>query len=240
LVPDMPLQILLKLASISGTSRLYVVPLGEKYSEKEAIKSRKEAIEIRQFLTGIRPYRLPDPLAKEKEEPSIGYWIQGPAPLYLMIRFPRPRLQVMVKQTESERSQHWLRMLQDLPVQQAVFQMAEVSCTAKVLDVPDIDKGDVPKYIEQIRRRARGHDSARVSSREERVSSREETENWRRGEIDRISQGLPPISQVPPQPLNFPNDIPTDLPRLPINRKEKGLEESKGKGVEEPDDQSIW
>jgi Type IV secretion-system coupling protein DNA-binding domain len=240
-VADAPVQILLKLAGVSGTSRLYVIAQGEKYTEKEAIKSRKEAVEIRQFLTGIRPYMLPDPLAKEKEEPSIGYWIQGPAPLFLMIRFPRPRLQVMVKQTESERSQHWLRMLQDLPVQQAVFQMAEVSCTAKVLDVPDIDKGDVPKYIEQIRKRTNMCGTARANSREE-------TENWRRGEVDRISQGLPPISQglpridtprIPLEPLNSPDDlsapphdVSSDLPRLPTNREEKEPQES--------DDKSIW
>jgi hypothetical protein len=194
------------LALLSGANRLYVFPYGKS-------NSPKQAVELGKYITGLSPYKTPLPWEEETNEP-IGYWIKGPSPLFLMIRLPRPRFQVVAKQTESERSQKWLRMLMDLPVQQAVVQMAGVSCTIKVLNVPDVNKKQVPQYVEQIRKVGQGSDLKKVRH------LREETENWRRGEIERVASGIPatllpkvieiamvlpdPVEILPEEPLTFP------------------------------------
>lgn len=52
--------------------------------------------------------------------PANAYHFTGPAPLRLVIRFPRPRVTVLDRKSEEERTRDLARVLMDLPVQEAV------------------------------------------------------------------------------------------------------------------------
>lgn len=63
--------------------------------------------------------------------------VEGPAPLSLLVRFPRPQLTGAVRTSETQATAEWTRTLQDLPVQHAVLRISgSAPRVTRIVDVP--------------------------------------------------------------------------------------------------------
>ena len=104
-----PLLVVDELAMQSGIERLYVRTC-----------DTGEAVELGQYVAGI---------------PQSDYFITGPD-LHLVVRFPRPRMSGLERFTDADLSQRWVRAIQDLKTQHAVFN--EVGTAPEVIRVADV------------------------------------------------------------------------------------------------------
>ncbi len=94
-----------RLASVSGTGRLYV-----------HAADTKKPVELSRYVRGL---------------PPGDYGLSGSGPIRLVVSFPRPRLSVVSR--EAERERRWIRTLGELPVRQAALRLA--SGEARVVQV---------------------------------------------------------------------------------------------------------
>jgi hypothetical protein len=109
----------------------------------------------------------------------------GPAPLRLVVKFPRPTVRIVEKRTESERQMAITKTLMELPVQQAIVRTATGALAhLKVVDVTlPVRMSDLSVYL------ASGQDSEEI----------EETYQWRRAMIEAIAAPI------------LPNSVPTHI-----------------------------
>ena len=151
-----------RLARVSGIFRLYV----------HAADTKRPA-ELSRYVRGLSPddYRL------------VGADVSGTGPIRLVVAFPRPRLSVLSRETETERGQRWVKALTGLSVQRAVLRLATgVSGTVQVADVADPGA-------------ARGFDvlgferflSAAVAGSGQSAKEVEQAQSWRREEAERVA-----------------------------------------------------
>ena len=107
-----PIDRLLELARISRIPRLYV-----------HAADTGEPIELRRYIARLSRQQ---------------YRVAGSAPLRLAVLFPKPKLSVVTRVTESERRDRWTRLLMELPTARAVVVLApEAPVITQVVDVPD-------------------------------------------------------------------------------------------------------
>lgn len=141
--------------SIPGAGRVYV---------HAADSGRPE--EARRYVAGLSP-----------EE----FWLEGPAPLALVVAFPKPRLSGALRATEADAARAWTRALQDMPVQHAAFKVA--GQPAVVMRVTDMDAplAGAGRLLEDAAR-ANGQGAAEVA----------EAARWRREQVARAVKGMPP------------------------------------------------
>lgn len=149
-----------RLACVSGVARLYV-----------HAPDTRQPQELGKYVLG---------LAREE------YRLCGPAPIRLIVSFPRPRLSLVSRQSESERQQGWTRTLMELPTRQAVLrlsgggpgQMTEPG-VIRVVEVPDAGaQGGFEKFI-----------SAAIAGSGQSAKEIEETQGWRRDQVERVAGG---------------------------------------------------
>lgn len=108
------------------------------------------------------------------------YRLSGSGPVRLVISFPRPRLSVLSKETESERGQRWLRALSELPVRHAALRLAAGPAgIIRVAEVPD--PSSIPGF-----ERFLSEAVARCGQSSREI---EEAATWRRDEVERIAHG---------------------------------------------------
>ncbi|MBB6053964.1 type IV secretory system conjugative DNA transfer family protein [Armatimonas rosea] len=107
-----PIERLLELARMSRIQRLYV-----------HAPDTGEPVELRQYISQLPPDQ---------------YRVSGFAPVRLAVFFPKSKLSVVTRVTESERRDRWTRRLMDLPTARAVVVLApDAPVMTKVVDVPD-------------------------------------------------------------------------------------------------------
>jgi hypothetical protein len=119
-----PVAALLALARAGGVPRLYV-----------QAPDTGEPVELRAYLAGLRPK---------------DFWFTGPAPLKLVLAFPRPRLTGVERWTETDAGRAWTRCLMDLPVQHAVVRVAsQAPEVIKIADVPtpNPDRAQLARFL---------------------------------------------------------------------------------------------
>lgn len=106
-----PLDRLRRLAAYSGISRLYVHAAGS-----------GEPVEVGKYIQGL---------------PECCYLV-GPAPIQLVVCFPRPSFSIVSSTSESQKRERWTRLLMYLPKQQAVTILSPDPPTViQVVSVPD-------------------------------------------------------------------------------------------------------
>lgn len=189
------LDAFITLGALSGIERLYILsPDGS------------EPIELRRYLAGLDQY--PEAIwiyDDDDYSPLIGWQITGPAPLAVTIRFARPKLSVLSKRTESERQQRWLRILMDIPPQQAVIWRAGATPPlVKVVPVPDPDMASLEEFTKTVF----------LPFPDGKVV--EQTDSWRYSEVERIAQGLPPV----PVPTAVPKAFEEPAAAAPVEPAE--------------------
>lgn len=141
---------------VTGAGRLYV----------RAANTGK-ATELRRYVEGLLP-----------EE----FWLEGPAPLTLVVGFPKPRLSGAQRLTEADAARTWMRALQDMPVQHAVLKIAgEAPVVMRVADMNAALPGD-PRLLAETAR-VKGQSQAEIA----------ETTRWRREQVTQAIQGVPPV-----------------------------------------------
>ena len=151
-----PAQIegLKRLARVSGIDRLYV-----------HAADTKKPVELSRYLRGLCPE---------------DYRLLGSGPVRLVVRFPRPRLSVLSRETEAERERHWIRTLGELPVRQAVVRMAsgEVG-TVQVLAVADpVPPPGFERFL-----------SAAIAASGQSAREVEQAQVFWRGAVEQVAEG---------------------------------------------------
>uniref|UniRef100_UPI003751A434 hypothetical protein n=1 Tax=Armatimonas sp. TaxID=1872638 RepID=UPI003751A434 len=97
--------------SYSGIPRLYVHAAGS-----------REPVEVSHYIKGL----------------SSSSYMVGPAPVQLVVRFPRPTFSIVSRLSESEKRDRWTRLLMDLPKQHAVVVLSpEHPAVIKVVPVAE-------------------------------------------------------------------------------------------------------
>jgi len=159
---DRKLAALGHLAAVSGIKRLYVMA-----------PDTGQAVELSRYVRGVG---------------DGDYAFTGPAPVGLVISFPRPRLSVTVRRSEAERGQRWLRTLMELPVRHAVLRSATgLPGIVEVADVPDTEPS--PELTEFLAKSGRsGQPATEVAAALE----------WRKAEVERVASlaGKQPASEI--------------------------------------------
>ena len=161
-----------RLARVSGIDRLYV-----------HAADTKQPAELSRYLKGLLPE---------------DYYLSGTGPVRLVVNFPRPRLSVLSRETEAERSQGWIRVLTELAVQRAALRLSSGQTgTVQVMNVPE---PTAPVGFERFL-------SAAVAGCGQSAKEVEQAQVWRREEVERVAgecrqaeRSLPPTSQ--PSSLN--------------------------------------
>lgn len=152
-----------RLALVSGIGRLYV-----------HAADTKGPVEAGRYLRGLSPE---------------DFRLEGRSPVRLVVRFPRPRLSVVARETEAERSQRWLRTLSELPVRRAVLRLA--TGQAGMMQVAEVANPSAAPGFERFL-------SAAVVGSGQSAREVEEALAWRQEQIECIVSGdIPP----PPSPL---------------------------------------
>ena len=154
-----------RLASVSGIDRLYV-----------HAADTKKPVELSRYLRGLSPG---------------DYCLSGTGPVRLIVAFPRPRLSVLSRETESERGQRWLKSLTELPVRRVVLRLA--SGNAGMVQVMDVADPAAPAGFERFL-------SAAVAGSGQSARDVEQAQAWRREEVECIAGGRGPASAQPGQP----------------------------------------
>ncbi len=148
---DRQLTALGQLSAVSGVGRLYV-----------HAPDTENPVELNRYVKGLR---------------AEDYEIMGPSPMKLEISFLRPRLSGIERETETERSQAWLRTLLELPVQQAVLRGA--SGQAGIAKIASVSNPPLttPFYEYQAKVVKQGQSAPAVLA----------TLEWRKGEVERLA-----------------------------------------------------
>ena len=128
------------------------------------------------------------------------YQLLGSGPIRLVVAFPRPRLSVLSRETEVERSQRWVKALTGLPVQMAVLRLATGAAgTVQVIDVAD--PAAAPGFERFL--------SAAVAGSGQSAQEVEQAQAWRREEVERVAgardlepRGLPDAADPPARPAD--------------------------------------
>lgn len=129
--------------------------------------------ELRQYVQGLRPRE---------------WWLDGPAPLTLVVSFARPRLTGADQLGEREAASIWARTLQSLPVQHAVLRVeGGPPVLLRVLDMPDAPlPARLKEYVAAMLR-------ANALTREQTQATREA----RAANVDRVAESaFPALSAV--------------------------------------------
>ena len=150
---------LLRLARVSGVGRLYV-----------HAADTKAPVELCRYLKGLPPedYCLE----------GVGAGRTGP--LVLVVAFPRPRLSVVSRETETERERQWVRSLTEMPVRRAALRLA--AGRAGVVEVVDVaDPSPAPGFERFL--------SAAVAGGGQSAREIAEAQQWRRDQMERIAGG---------------------------------------------------
>lgn len=143
-----------RLAQVSGAGRLYVHTAGT-----------EEPVEVSRYLSGLG---------------SDEYEVRGPAPLRLVISFPKPRLSVVSKVTEAERERLWVRTLTGLPVRRAVLRLAGGKpCVMEAVSVADVAVGAGAEMLL----------SGAVARSGQSAREVEEAVRWRQEQVERVAAG---------------------------------------------------
>lgn len=143
-----------RLAQVSGTGRLYVHTAGT-----------GEPVEVSRYLSDLG---------------ADEYEVRGPAPLRLVISFPKPRLSVVSKVTEAERERLWVRMLTGLPVRRAALRLAGGKpCTMEAISVADAALGAGAEMLL----------SGAVARSGQSAREVEEAVRWRQEQVERVATG---------------------------------------------------
>lgn len=143
-----------RLARVSGIDRLYV-----------HAADTKGPVEIGRYVKGL----LPD-----------DYRLSGAGPVRLTVSFPRPRLSVLSRETETERGQRWLKALSELPVRRAVLRLAAGPAgTVQVAEVADpVPPAGFERFL-----------SSAVAGGGQSAREVEEAQVWRKEQVERIAGG---------------------------------------------------
>jgi len=167
-----------RLSKVSGIYRLYV-----------HAADTKSPVELTRYLKGLAP---------------DDYQLLGTGPIRLVVAFPRPRLSVLSRETEAERSQRWVKALTGLPVRRAVLRLATgLAGTMQVTDVAD--PGATPGFnISGFERFL----SAAIAGSGQSAKEVEQAQAWRREEAERVA------GAQDPEPRGLPNAgaLPARLP----------------------------
>ena len=166
-----------RLARVSGIDRLYV-----------HAADTKGPVELLRYLRGLAP---------------DDYWLSETGPIRLVVSFPRPRLSVLSRETETERGQSWLKTLTELPVRRAVLRLA--SGQAGTMQVMEVADPIAPTGFERFL-------SAAVAGSGQSAREVEQAQVWRREEMERIANGQ---GQVGDQLGKRPKSV---LPMRPSRR----------------------
>lgn len=144
-----------RLAVVSGVARLYV-----------QAADTKQPMELERYVARIAPGQ---------------FRLKGPAPVRLVVSFPRPRLTVLSRESEGERQQAWARRLMELPTRQAAVRLAGgAPGVVQVVEVPDpIGAAGLEKFL-----------SAAVAGSGQSARELEEALDWRRDCVERIATGM--------------------------------------------------
>ena len=186
-----------RLARVSGIDRLYV-----------HAADTKEPVELLRYLRGLAP---------------DDYWLSGTGPIRLAVSFPRPRLSVLSRETETERGQSWLKTLTELPVRRAVLRLASGQAgTIQVMEVGDpIALAGFERFL-----------SAAVAGSGQSAREVEQAQSWRRGEVECIScghghigdqSGKRPKSVLPTRPSRRVSDESGNQERAPYVMQEPAM-----------------
>lgn len=143
-----------RLAMVSGVERLYV-------------RSPVDAtpVELSDYVRKLLPG---------------DFEVQGPAPVRLLVSFPRPKVSVISRASESERQQGWLKTLQDLPRRQAVLRLA--AGEPGVMEVVAVNDAQSPAGMERFV-------SAAVARGGQTAREVEEAQEWRRNAVEQVAGG---------------------------------------------------
>lgn len=143
-----------RLAQVSGAGRLYVHAAGT-----------GEPVEVSRYLSGLG---------------ADEYEVRGPAPLRLVISFPKPRLSVVSKVTEAERERLWVRTLTGLPVRRAALRLAGGKpCVMEAVSVADMASGAGAETLL----------SGAVARSGQSAREVEEAVRWRQEQVERVAAG---------------------------------------------------
>ena len=143
-----------RLAQVSEAGRLYVHTAGT-----------GEPVEVGRYLSGLGPDE---------------YEVRGPAPLRLVLSFPKPRLSVVSKVTEAERERLWVRTLTGLPVRRAALRLAGGRpCVMEAVSVADVTVGAGAETLL----------SGAVARSGQPKREVEETVRWRQEQVERVATG---------------------------------------------------
>jgi hypothetical protein len=147
----------------------------------DAGKGTLEALKVLAAGSGIARLYVASPLSGERTElgtylkglPRADYRFHGPSPLYVSVRFPRPKVTVIERRSEAERTGDMTRMLGDLPVGEAVMKTDTgdpVRIAVTRIDFPDT----LPDVRDYLRNGMSAQDVA-------------QTEQWRQCRIDEVA-----------------------------------------------------
>ncbi len=150
-----------RLARVSGIDRLYV-----------HAADTKLPVELSRYVKGLA---------------AEDYYLSGTGPMRLVVNFPRPRLSVLSRETEAERSQGWIKTLTELPVQRAVVRLSSGQTgTVQVMNVAD---PTAPAGFERFL-------SAAVAGSGQSVREVEQAQVWRREEVEQVAGGRQTPSKI--------------------------------------------
>ena len=142
-----------RLAAVSGIDRLYV-----------HAADTKKPVELSRYVRGL---------------PPEDYCLSGSGPVRLTVYFPRPRLSVLSRETETERERKWIKVLGELPVRQAVMRLA--SKGAQVVQVlPVADPVPAPGFERFL--------SAAVAASGQSAREVEQAQVWRRETAEQVAE----------------------------------------------------
>lgn len=150
-----------RLAQVSGAGRLYVHATGT-----------GEPVEVSRYLSGLG---------------ADEYEVRGPAPLRLVITFPKPRLSVVSKVTEAERERLWVRTLTGLPVRRAALRLAGGRpCVIEAVSVADVAVGAGAETLL----------SGAVARSGQSAREVEEAVWWRQEQVEQIATGTSKLHEA--------------------------------------------
>ncbi len=174
-----------RLARVSGIDRLYV-----------HAADTKQPVELSRYLKGLA---------------AEDYYLSGTGPVRLVVNFPRPRLSVLSRETEAERSQGWIKTLTELPVQRAVLRLSSGQIgEVQVMNVADpMAPGGFERFL-----------SAAVAGSGQSAREVGQAQIWRREEVEQVAGGARPTEHS--QTQSFSSKLrPPRKERVPASKDVK-------------------
>ena len=142
------------LAADAGTARLYV----------HAADTNKP-VALSKYVLGL---------------PQDDYWFDGPAPLELIVSFPRPKFTSVRRSSATDLADQWTRSIHQLPIQQAVVQVR--GSEPEIIRIVDVEASDGSVFHPEWTAAAR---RAGAQSWEEIAATAE----WRTDQVDNVAAG---------------------------------------------------